>query len=51
MAGNHDLETLTALIASGDAVVEHYLFAARFEQSEHDRRVTDLERRRMVERG
>ena len=51
MAGNHDLETLTASVASGDAVVEHYLYAARWEQSEHDSRVTGLERRRMVERG
>lgn len=37
--------------AFGDAVVEHYLHAARWEQSEHDRRVTDLERQRMFERG
>ncbi|NKB59430.1 MAG: glutamine synthetase [Alphaproteobacteria bacterium] len=37
--------------AFGDAVIEHYLHAARWEQSEHDRRVTDLERQRMFERG
>ena len=37
--------------AFGDAVIEHYLHAARWEQSEHDRLVTDLERCRMFERG
>ena len=37
--------------AFGDAVIEHYLHAARWEQSEHDRQVTDLERQRMFERG
>ena len=37
--------------AFGDEVIEHYLHAARWEQSEHDRQVTDLERRRMFERG
>ena len=37
--------------AFGDAVIEHYLHAARWEQSEHDRQVTDLERHRMFERG
>lgn len=37
--------------AFGPDVVEHYLHAARWEQSEHDRQVTDLERRRMFERG
>lgn len=37
--------------AFGSEVVEHYLHAARWEQSEHDRQVTDLERRRMFERG
>ena len=37
--------------AFGDAVIEHYLHAARWEQSEHDRQVTDLERLRMFERG
>ena len=37
--------------AMGDEVVEHYLLAARWEQSEHDRQVTDLELRRMFERG
>ena len=37
--------------AFGDAVIEHYLHAARWEQSEHDRQVTDLERCRMFERG
>lgn len=51
MAGNLDLEILPALVASGDAVVEHYLHATRWEQSEHHRRVTDLERQRMFERG
>ncbi len=37
--------------AFGDAVIEHYLHAARWEQAEHDRMVTDLERQRMFERG
>ena len=37
--------------AFGSEVVDHYLHAARWEQSEHDRQVTDLERRRMFERG
>jgi glutamine synthetase len=37
--------------AFGDAVIDHYLHAARWEQSEHDSRVTDLERQRMFERG
>lgn len=37
--------------AFGDAVIEHYLHAARWEQSQHDSRVTDLERQLMFERG
>ena len=36
--------------ALGDDVVEHYLHAGRWEQAEHDRRVSDLERVRMFER-
>lgn len=46
------LENSDAMRAAfGDAVIEHYLHAARWEQSEHDRMVTDLERQRMFERG
>jgi glutamine synthetase len=37
--------------AFGDEVVEHYLHAGRWEQSEYDRRVTDWERRRNFERA
>ena len=37
--------------AFGDAVIEHYLHAARWEQFEYDRRVTDWERIRLFERG
>lgn len=37
--------------ALGGEVIDHYLHAARWEQSEHDSKVTDLERRRMFERG
>ena len=37
--------------ALGDAVVEHYLRAARWEQSEYDRRVTDWEIARGFERS
>jgi glutamine synthetase len=37
--------------ALGDDVVEHYLHAARWEQAESDRHVTDFDRRRMFERG
>jgi len=37
--------------ALGDAVVEHYLHAARWEHSEFDRQVTDWELRRGFERG
>ena len=36
--------------AFGDAVVEHYLHAAEWEQSEYDRRVTDWELARGFER-
>jgi glutamine synthetase len=36
--------------AFGDAVVEHYLHTAEWEQSEYDRRVTDWELRRGFER-
>ncbi len=35
----------------GDGVVEHYLHAARWEQAEYDRRVTDWERIRFFERA
>lgn len=37
--------------AFGDAVVDHYVHAARWEQSEYDRRVTDWEVRRGFERA
>ncbi|MCC5993880.1 MAG: glutamine synthetase, partial [Rhodobacteraceae bacterium] len=37
--------------AFGDAVVNHYTRAARWEIEEHDRVVTDWERRRLLERG
>ncbi|MTI17577.1 glutamine synthetase [Rhodobacteraceae bacterium RKSG542] len=37
--------------AMGDDVVEHYVHAANFEQSEYDRAVTDWERRRGFERS
>jgi len=37
--------------AFGDGVIDHYLHAARWEQSESDRHVTDFERRRLFERG
>lgn len=37
--------------ALGDAVVEHYVHAARHEQADYDRVVTDYELRRMFERG
>ncbi len=37
--------------AFGDAVIEHYLHAARYEQADIDRAVTDYELRRMFERG
>ena len=37
--------------AFGEEVIEHYLHAARWEQSQHDSKVTDLERARMFERG
>lgn len=35
----------------GDAVIDHYVHAARWEQSEHDRLITDLERIRLFERA
>ena len=37
--------------AFGDGVIEHYLHAGRWEQSEYDKRVTDWELCRMFERG
>ena len=37
--------------ALGDDVVDHYVHAARWEQSEHDRRVTDWEVARGFERS
>ena len=37
--------------AFGDDVIDHYLHAARWEQAESDRHVTDFERRRLFERG
>lgn len=37
--------------AFGDAVVEHYLVTARWEQFEYDRRITDWELKRGFERG
>jgi glutamine synthetase len=36
--------------AFGDSVIEHYLHAARYEQSDYDRVVTDYEVQRMFER-
>jgi glutamine synthetase len=35
----------------GDEVVDHYTRAARWEVEEHDRVVTDWERKRLLERG
>ena len=37
--------------ALGDDVVEHYLHAGRWEQSEYDRRITDFELKRHFERS
>ena len=37
--------------ALGDAVVDHYVHTARWEQAEYDRRVTDWELRRGFERA
>ena len=37
--------------AFGDAVVDHYVHAAEWEQAEFDRRVTDWELRRGFERS
>jgi glutamine synthetase len=37
--------------ALGDEVVDHYVHAGEWEQSEYDRRITDYERIRMFERG
>ena len=37
--------------AMGDDVVDHYVHAARWEQQEYDRRVTDWERQRGFERA
>jgi glutamine synthetase len=46
------LDRSTVLRAAlGDAVVEHYLHAARWEQLEYDRRVTDHELIRGFERA
>ncbi len=51
-------DALTALDGSavlrealGDAVIDHYLHAGRWEQAEYDRRVTDWERTRFFERA
>ena len=37
--------------AFGEEVIEHYLHAARWEQREYDRRVTDFELNRHFERS
>ncbi|ARA93936.1 MAG: glutamine synthetase [Bacteroidetes bacterium] len=37
--------------AFGDAVIDHYLRAGRWEQEEYDRRITDWERRRFFEQA
>jgi glutamine synthetase len=37
--------------AFGDDVIDHYLHAARWEQAQSDRHVTDFERRRLFEQG
>ena len=37
--------------AFGDAVIDHYLHAGRWEQAEYDRRITDWERIRFFERA
>jgi glutamine synthetase len=37
--------------AFGDAVVDHYVHAAEWEQGEYDRRVTDWELKRGFERS
>ena len=37
--------------AFGDDVVDHYVHAARWEQTSYDRAVTDWERKRLFERG
>ena len=37
--------------AFGDDVIDHYVHAARWEQTVHDRAVTDWERKRLFERG
>ena len=37
--------------AFGEAVVDHYVHAAEWEQSEYDRRITDWELKRGFERG
>jgi glutamine synthetase len=37
--------------ALGSEVVDHYTRAARWEIEEHDRVVTDWERKRLLERG
>jgi glutamine synthetase len=55
----HSLRDATAALdnsaalraAFGDAVIDHYVRAARWEQSEYDRRVTDWEIARYFERA
>ena len=42
-------ETMRALL--GDEVVDHYVHAGNWEQSEYDRRITDWERTRFFERA
>ena len=37
--------------ALGDAVIDHYVHTARWEQAEYDRRITDWELRRGFERA
>ena len=46
------LDRSTVLRAAfGDAVIDHYLHAGRWEQAEYDRRVTDWEVRRGFEQA
>ena len=40
-----------ARTAFGDAVVDHYVHAAQWEQGEYDRRITDWELKRGFERS
>jgi glutamine synthetase len=48
-----DALSLSEMVRSafGDAVVDHYVRAARWEQEEYDRRVTDWEVQRGFERA